>query len=491
MKKQKAFSFLGTMFLILVAIGMGFSCANSADEEEEERRSAVNSETPEKGVPVGKGPTGGAADQPTTVRPNLTLTPANGDSVTVTVKGVRRPVVTNAKEPVAIYLAAGQEVTIAGNYYYTVTSESGALVEVKVTYPEPKTRYHLYDVTKYDVTKYDDTKYYGIPINIDVGNIPNTPPPTVPTLVTDGVVEDSLEWLNGNDGYKNTGSRYTFTMPRGDPVKVDAFKSTSLAGMSFEIRLNAEGADEDDKPAAPDATDAPYGAEVIPYEAVAPYALGSGTTKSDNETALSYVKGLSGKPLSITVKDWDGVRRMLSLKDTGSMFRLGASSTGAAYVNMVIDNIILKGLSEESLYPAVPIPMPDGTDLQISIPASDPAINNTRPLVYVGKDSSFTMMGSSEITGNRNATSGAIGGGVCVDAGEFTMEGAKTLIHHNSSYNAYGGGVYVGNTGKFYMNGLEAEISSNAVTNVGGQRGGAGVSVVTGSFSTWRGTGQR
>jgi hypothetical protein len=132
---------------------------------------------------------------------------------------------------------------------------------------------------------------------------------------------------------------------------------------------------------------------------------------------------------------------------------------------MTIDNVTLQGLSAEAYTVQL------GTaDFAIVIPQSTtttPAIDNDKPIIYVGQGNTFEMLGSAELTGNYNT--GTKGGAAWVVGGSFRMLGAETKIHHN--YTAvYGGGVYC-EPGDFIMSGEYAEVSENATATGGGVGG--------------------
>jgi hypothetical protein len=257
-----------------------------------------------------------------------------------------------------------------------------------------------------------------------------------------GVVERALAWLNDT------------TVTGG-----------ALAGRQFEIRLDGD-------------------------EAVGPQTLG-GAAADAGETALPNIKGRDRFNVGLTIKSREGSTGSptvltLSLSGTGSMLRLASG----AYVDMAIDNLILKGLSAGHLA----YKLADAAPFTIDIPASDPAVDNNRALVYVGLGNVFEMLGSAELTGNWNTVNvhsdvdhASYGGGAQVFGGTFRMTGDHTSVHHNyaAGDNSYwsGGGISCGDdlnwvrdrtNEKVIISGDYAEVSYNASGSIGGVHVGIG-----------------
>jgi uncharacterized protein YjdB len=203
------------------------------------------------------------------------------------------------------------------------------------------------------------------------------------------------------------------------------------------------------------------------------YTAGDGANNGMTFANMGYLKN----PLTITITGPStGAQPVLALSELGSMFALDVP------VTMTIDNVTLRGLSAGH----VGDPDAGGTGILISpatvpidIPASTPAQDNNTALVYVGKGSTFEMLGSAELTGNYNASvttaAGGNGGAARVVGGIFRMTGDDSSVHHNYAGH-YGGGVWSigegGTPAQIIMAGENAEVSFNAVGN--GSTVGAG-----------------
>jgi hypothetical protein len=217
-----------------------------------------------------------------------------------------------------------------------------------------------------------------------------------------------------------------------------------------------------------------------------------GNRKSGAAVATLSITGIS--PLNPSTH---AATAAVALNERGSLVYL---ASGAA-LELAVDNVILKGISEGH------------TEGGITIPVSDPPLDNNKPLVHVGPGNTFEMRGSAELTGNWSARYTHEGdesnllkdtnqntikaGAACVEGGIFRMSGSYASVHHNGSAGAgylvstlhsyvtfeSAGGILARDAGQVIIAGEYAEVSSN----VGFYHTG-GVKLMTGSYFEMSGT---
>jgi hypothetical protein len=142
---------------------------------------------------------------------------------------------------------------------------------------------------------------------------------------------------------------------------------------------------------------------------------------------------------------------------------------------MSINNVILVGRSVEHLDANT---LDDLAPFTIDFPATSTQDNNA-PLIYVGVDNTFEMLGNAQLTGNWNTNMDdehGQGSTVWVAGGIFRMAGQRTKIHHNYSRGT-AGGIFCEAGGQVIMSGEYSEISENVCDT-----GGGGITIREGSF---------
>jgi hypothetical protein len=419
----------------------------------------------------------------------LALGPGGGGDLTATVNGETYTAPTTvrvlARKPVDFTVKPTPNAGKDGDYTLEKTASNGA--------PEGPADFDATPLAGATSSLYETT-------SVSAGVLMD-----IPAYTTGGMVERSLARLNNG-----AGGTYCFTMPAYDTTVTAVFTDFTLAGRSFEIRLDA------DEPVSPQTLGG------TPYQRI------KGGADDDSNAA-------NGNPNAVHITVKSAQQRTLSLSAQGSLFNLAADAhvelsvedvtlRGLGYVEANIAGIVFVGAGNRFTMKGTGVTLRDnnsgsydGCAVHVEgknarfvmegglITRTQAPIGNTSGAVYLKEGGSGVMEGGA-ITYNYsggtgagvrlstnnagfvmnggkisfNESGGQSGGGVSVGTGVFTMSGTNVTISDNIAANG-GGGVYVDN-GQFIMSGANAMISHNRAASGGGVYMTGGAFTMTGGF---------